>query len=213
MTNQNDDELLKRWLEWLKALDAEMCSQDQREAERRHKLVEIIQQSINTTPSRGLTGIGVKLALAAFLEGFDDGADGESARSAYRDTARLLNRDFLAEAEAIVARSREREITLQEQPLLIWGPARKYAAQLQEGAMTFHGELMHKFPPDVIDVLTRAFEDVWTVLAAHHDPGTECEPEIGLTVGRTLVSLAADGITDRQELRRRALETIALSPQ
>jgi hypothetical protein len=78
--------------------------------------------------------------------------------------------------------------------------------------MTFHGELADDFSPEVIEVLERAFEDVWTVLEAHQDPGSECEPEIGIAVGRTLVSLAANGITDRQELRRRTLETIALSP-
>jgi hypothetical protein len=123
MTDQSDVELLKRWREWLKALDAEMCTRDQREAERRHKRVERIQHTIAKTPSQGLVGIGVKLALAAFLEGFDDGVDGEPARSAYHDTARLLDRDFLAEAEAIIERSREREVTLQEQPFLIWAPA------------------------------------------------------------------------------------------
>jgi hypothetical protein len=116
MTNQSDVELLKRWREWLKALDAEMCTRAQHEAKRRHKRVETIQHSIAKTPSQGLVGIGVKLALAAFLEGFDDSAEGEAARSAYLDTARLLDRDFLAEAEAIIERSREREVTLQESP-------------------------------------------------------------------------------------------------
>jgi hypothetical protein len=123
MTDQSDVVLLKRWREWLKALDAEMCTRDQREAKRRHKRVEIIQHSIAKLPSQGLIGIGVKLALAAFLEGFDDGLDGEPARSAHLDAARLLDRDFLAEAEAIIERSREREVALQEQPFSIWAPA------------------------------------------------------------------------------------------
>ena len=79
--------------------------------------------------------------------------------------------------------------------------------------MAFHGELAHNFPLEVIEVLERAFEDVWTVLEAHQEPGSECEPEIGITVGRTLVSLAANGITDRQELRSQALEAIALTPR
>jgi len=35
--------------------------------------------------------------------------DGEPARSAYLDTVKLLGRDFLAEAEAVVERPRERE--------------------------------------------------------------------------------------------------------
>jgi hypothetical protein len=79
--------------------------------------------------------------------------------------------------------------------------------------MVFHGRLAHNFSPEVIEVLERAFEDVWTVLEAHQEQGSECEPEMGITVGRTLVALAANGITDRQELRRRALETVALSPR
>jgi hypothetical protein len=79
--------------------------------------------------------------------------------------------------------------------------------------MAYHNELARDFSPEVMEVLTRAFEDVWTVLAAHQEPGTECEPEVGMAVGRTLVGLAADGVRDRQELRRRALATIALTPQ
>ena len=79
--------------------------------------------------------------------------------------------------------------------------------------MAFHGRLAHNFSPEVSEVLERAFDDVWTVLAAHQEPGSECEPEMGITVGRTLVALATNGITDRQELRRQALETIALAPR
>lgn len=110
--NQSDAILLKRWREWLKALDAELCATDQREAELRHRRVETIQHGIAKTPSQGLVGIAVKLALAAFLEGFVDDQDGEPARSAYLDTVRLLDLDFLAEAEAVVERSRERETAL-----------------------------------------------------------------------------------------------------
>jgi CRP/FNR family cyclic AMP-dependent transcriptional regulator len=65
----------------------------------------LIPRAITETPSEGIKGIGVKLALANFLDGFDDG--GESAVSAYLDTVRLLDRDFLAEAEAVVERSKE----------------------------------------------------------------------------------------------------------
>jgi hypothetical protein len=89
----------------------------------------------------------------------------------------------------------------------------EWASQLKEGAMAIHGGLAHNFSPEVIEVLTRAFEDVWTVLEAHQEPGAECEPEMGMTVSRTLVALAANGITDRQELRSQALEAIALAPR
>ena len=108
LTTKDDVELLRWWREWLHALDAEMAAVDQRDEERRHKRVEMLQRTIATTPSEGVIGLGVKLAL----DSFSDGADGEPARSAYRDTVRLLGRDFSAEAEAVVERSREREVAL-----------------------------------------------------------------------------------------------------
>jgi hypothetical protein len=111
-TTKDDVELLRWWREWLHALDAEMAAVDQRDEERRHKRVEMLQRTIATTPSDGLVGIGVKLALASFLDSFANGADGEPARSAHLDTVRLLGRDFSAEAEAVVERSREREVAL-----------------------------------------------------------------------------------------------------
>jgi hypothetical protein len=115
MTNKCDDsmnsdvELLASWQEWLIALDAELSATDGRESERRHIRVEAIQHTITETPSEGLVGIGLKLALANFLDGFDNGIDGEPVVSAYLDTARMLDRDFLAEAEAVVERFKERE--------------------------------------------------------------------------------------------------------
>jgi hypothetical protein len=107
---KGDVELLTWWREWLKALDAEMAAEDEREEERLHKRVEVIQRTIAKTRSEGIVGIGVKLALANFLDGFADGLDGEPARSAYIDTARILERDFLAEAEAVLERSREQQV-------------------------------------------------------------------------------------------------------
>ena len=107
---KDDVELLRWWREWLHALDAEMAAADQRDEERRHKRVEMLQRTITKTPSEGVTGLGIKLALASFLDSFANGADGEPARSAHLDTVRLLGRDFSAEAEAVVERSREREV-------------------------------------------------------------------------------------------------------
>jgi hypothetical protein len=110
VTNKSDDytnsdvELIASWREWLTALEAEMSATNARDEKRRHVRVEAIQSTITETPSEGLVGIGVKLALANFLDGFDDG--GEPAVSAYLDTVRMLDRDFLAEAEAVVDRSK-----------------------------------------------------------------------------------------------------------
>jgi hypothetical protein len=111
---RGDAELLTWWREWLKALDAEMSAVDEREEQRRHKCVELIQRSIAKTPSQGFVGIGVKLALANFLDAFFDDAAGETAVSAYLDTRRMLGRDFLAEAEAIIERVRQRESAVAE---------------------------------------------------------------------------------------------------
>jgi hypothetical protein len=108
MSNKSDNSrnsdvaLLASWREWLTALEAEMSATNERDEKRRHVRVEAIQHSITETPSEGIEGIGVKLALANFLDGFDDG--GESAVSAYLDTVRMLDRDFLAEAEAVIER-------------------------------------------------------------------------------------------------------------
>src|SRR5262245_3773762 len=101
-------DLLTWWREWLKALDAEMSAVDEREEQRRHERVELIQRSIAKTPSQGLVGIGIKLALANFLDGFFHDAAGETAVSAYFDTRQMLGRDFVAEAEAIIERVRQR---------------------------------------------------------------------------------------------------------
>src|SRR5215468_6764625 len=106
---RGDVELLTWWREWLKALDAEMSAVDEREEQRRHKRVELIQHSIAKTASQGLVGIGIKLALANFLDGFTDDVAGETAVSAYLDTRKMLGHDFLAEAEAIIERVRNRE--------------------------------------------------------------------------------------------------------
>ena len=111
-TTKGDVELLRWWREWLDALHTEMAAADQRDEERRHKRVETLQRAIAKTPSEGLVGIGVKLALASFLDSFAKGHDGEPARSAQLDTVRLLGRDFSAEAEAAFEGSREREVAL-----------------------------------------------------------------------------------------------------
>ncbi len=103
---KSDTELLAWWSEWLKSLDAELSTIDQREEQRRHKRVELIQRTIAKTRSQGLVGIGIKLALANFLDGITDDVAGEPAVSAYVDTLKLLDRDFLAEAEAVVERQR-----------------------------------------------------------------------------------------------------------
>lgn len=107
--SKRDVELLQCWREWLKALDAELSAAEERELQLRHKRVEVIQRTIAKTPSQGLVGIAVKLALVNFLDGFAGEGEGEPGRSAYLDTVRLLDRDFLAEAEAVVQNAKQFE--------------------------------------------------------------------------------------------------------
>ena len=78
--------------------------------------------------------------------------------------------------------------------------------------MPLNGELPCAFSPEVVETLERAFEDVWMVLQAHLDPGSKDE-RLAITISQTLVALAAIGVTDRQELRRQALASIALTPR
>ena len=81
MTNKSDNSrnsdvaLLASWREWLSALEAEMSATNERDEKRRHVRVGAIQHTITETPSEGIEGIGVKLALANFLDGFDDGGE------------------------------------------------------------------------------------------------------------------------------------------
>ena len=89
----------------------------------------------------------------------------------------------------------------------------RLTALVAEGPMSDNSDLPSVFTPEVVEALQRAFEDVWTVLHAHIDPESEDGTELGGTISRTLVSLAARGITDRQELRSRALGTIPLTPR
>ena len=79
-TTKGDVELLRWWREWLDALHTEMAAADQRDEERRHKRVEMLERTIAKTPSEGLVGIGVKLALASFLDSFANGADGQPGK-------------------------------------------------------------------------------------------------------------------------------------
>lgn len=60
-----------------------------------------------------------------------------------------------------------------------------------------------------VEAIEQAFEAVWNLYehSARHDQQTQ---EMMVTLSRTLVALAADGITDAKELRRKAVENMAL---
>jgi|GraSoiStandDraft_4_1057263.scaffolds.fasta_scaffold4637810_1 hypothetical protein len=68
--------------------------------------------------------------------------------------------------------------------------------------------------PEVVAAIERTFQDVWAVLYAHLPlDGGDAVKEQSIALSQTLVALAADGITDPRELRRKALEAMVLTPR
>ena len=63
-----------------------------------------------------------------------------------------------------------------------------------------------------VEAIEQAFKAVWNLYEhrARHDQETQ---EVMVILSRTLVALAADGITDAKELRRRAVENMGLGPR
>jgi hypothetical protein len=78
--------------------------------------------------------------------------------------------------------------------------------------VTFSRENLDGCSSEVINALQLAFEDVWAILYAHIPMNGEAATELKIVLSRTLVALASDGVTDRKELRRLALESMALRP-
>jgi hypothetical protein len=64
--------------------------------------------------------------------------------------------------------------------------------------------------PVVLEAIDSAFAGVWSVLYSHLPPDGERHKEVGVALSRTLVALAAEGITDSEDLRRKALVMMAL---
>lgn len=74
-----------------------------------------------------------------------------------------------------------------------------------------------QFPVDDNDptllALEQAFHDVWTVLAAHEPCRDRTEDhERRIELSRTLMVLAANGVTDIAELRRLGFRSLLLPP-
>ena len=66
--------------------------------------------------------------------------------------------------------------------------------------------------PEVLAALERAFEATWPVIRAHEAGEDKARiAELSMALSRRLIELAADGVTDAQELGRLALETFPLT--
>lgn len=66
-------------------------------------------------------------------------------------------------------------------------------------------------PP--FDAIEQAFEAVWNLCAHKARRDATESHELKVVLSRTLIALAADGITDARELRRRAVENLTLDPR
>jgi hypothetical protein len=69
----------------------------------------------------------------------------------------------------------------------------------------------NSYGPELLGALEQAFDAVWATLYAHMPIVGDHAKELKIALSRTLIALAAEGITDPQELRRRALENMALT--
>lgn len=68
-----------------------------------------------------------------------------------------------------------------------------------------------EYSPEALQALTQAYDAVWTTLYAHMPiDGSAETSEMSFHLSQTLAGLAASGTTDFQDLRRKALEAVAL---
>jgi len=72
-------------------------------------------------------------------------------------------------------------------------------------------QLPDSYSPSVLDAIEQAFSFIWKTLYAHVSSDNRQAEELKIHLSRTLVSLVSDGITDPQELGRKALESMAFS--
>jgi hypothetical protein len=77
--------------------------------------------------------------------------------------------------------------------------------------VTLTSELPNSYSPALLASIEQAFDAIWTTLYAHVPIAGDQAKELKITLSQTLIALAAEGITDPQELRRRALENMALT--
>ena len=77
--------------------------------------------------------------------------------------------------------------------------------------MSITTQLPDSYSPSVLEAIEHAFSFVWETLYAHVSSDNRQAQELKIQLSQTLVSLVSDGVTDPQELRRKALESMAFS--
>jgi hypothetical protein len=71
-------------------------------------------------------------------------------------------------------------------------------------------ERLSLYSPELINAMTQAFTAVWTTLYSHLPMDGDGADELKIALSRTIVALVSEGVRDPKELRRRALENMAL---
>jgi hypothetical protein len=78
--------------------------------------------------------------------------------------------------------------------------------------MSLNNHLPKEYSAAVLAGLAAAFSDVWFVLHENVPRANEeANQELAIALSQTLAALVADGVTDPKQLRRRGLESMALS--
>jgi hypothetical protein len=86
------------------------------------------------------------------------------------------------------------------------------ACKQRRGVMSLNNHLPEEYSPAVLAGLEAAFNDVWGLLHAHVPRANEeANQELAIALSQTLAALVADGVTDPKQLRRRGLESMALT--
>lgn len=78
--------------------------------------------------------------------------------------------------------------------------------------MPFTRENLNGYSPELINAMMEAFTSVWAVLYSHVPLKGDGVEELKVDLSRTIVALVAGGVTDPKDLRRLALERMALRP-
>jgi hypothetical protein len=79
--------------------------------------------------------------------------------------------------------------------------------------MSVTTQILDSSRQSILDAIDQAFETVWRMLYAHMPPDSDQSRELKIALSQTLIALAADGVTDPRELRRKALESMVLRVQ
>ena len=77
--------------------------------------------------------------------------------------------------------------------------------------MTFQNPRSHIYDPKTLAVMDHAFAAIWNQVRAD-DPFRDYanDSELRIAIGKTLLNLVADGVTDPNRLRRLTVENLSL---